>query len=333
MSTRTPLRVDVMRGNVVESTHDVMVAVADSNGRVVNSWGNHTFLTFPRSAIKFLQAIPFVESGALEKFGLDDRHIALACASHKGEDIHLEVLKEWIAKLGLKEDALVCGPHWPTHEASFQQTIKSGTKISRLHNNCSGKHLGILSTCLALGESVQGYQNYEHNAQKRLRAIMTESSLLDHGKVSHGVDGCSIFTYAIPLQNVAVAASYFLRGKLPEKRTTTLKKIIGAVTKHPMLVSGHDDFGSAVMEETHGRCLVKHGAEGVLCCILLDKGIAFAVKAADGASRAAQVAAAAVLLHYGGLTETEYKKLGLHCQPPIKDWNGTVVGGIKVAAK
>jgi L-asparaginase II len=162
---------------------------------------------------------------------------------------------------------------------------------------------------------------------------MTETSGMDHGKVAHGIDGCSIFTYAIPLQNLAVAGSYFLRKQLPEKRAQTLKRIIAAVGKHPLLVSGHDDFGNAVMEETAGRCLVKHGAEGVVCCILLDKDISIAVKVADGAARAAQVAAAAVLLHYGGLTENQFKKLGHHCQPPIKDWNGAEVGAIKVAAK
>lgn len=331
MVSKQPLIVEVLRGPVVESIHQVMALVVNEVGSVTNYWGNPAFLTMPRSAIKMLQALPLVESGAADRFSLDDKHLALACSSHRGEKEHLSALAQWLEKAGLKESQFVCGPHWPYHEQSAQEMIRRGIQPTVLCNNCAGKHAGIISTCLHLGEDPAGYEKYEHNAQKRLRKVLSETLRIDHSKVPHGVDGCGIPTYAVPLQSLAVGMSTFINPKEAPARRAAAERILHAVRANPFYVSGSDNFTTAVIEKTQGRAIIKGGAEGVFCGVLPEKRVAFAVKAADGASRAAQITTASLLLQLGGLSEAEYRALAAHTLPTVTNWRGDVVGQIRIA--
>lgn len=331
MASRQPLLVEVTRGPIVESVHSVIIAVVNELGNVTQYWGNPGFVTMPRSAIKMLQALPLLESGAAEKFGLDDKLISLACSSHRGEKEHLEALKTWSEKIGVTESQLVCGPHLPYNEAASHEMIQRHHKPTAFCNNCAGKHLGIISTCLHLGDNPVGYEKYEHIAQKRIRAALSETMRIDHSKVPNGVDGCGIPTYAVPLQSMAVGMSMFINSKEPLKRKLAAERILHAVKTQPFYISGSDNFATDVILKTHGRAVIKGGAEGVFCGVLPEKKLAFAVKAADGAGRAAQVATAALLLNLGAMTPDEFKSLSKYTQPEITNWSGEVVGQIRIA--
>lgn len=330
MASRIPIHVEIVRGQVIESTHQVMAVVADHYGNVVTSWGNPLFYTYPRSAIKMLQAIPLIESGAADKFQLDNRMLALACASHRGEKEHVDVAKAWLEKIGQTEDALICGPHPATNEASRDEMIMKKIKPTKLYNNCVGKHLGIITTCLHLKEDFKNYDKLDHPAQKRLRKILTETTKYEHSKSNHGIDGCGILTYAMPIQNMATGMSALINPKETPLRQAAAKRLLSAIRDNPEIISGKDDFTTEVIRKTQGRTIIKNGAEGVFCGIIQEKNITFAVKALDGASRAAQVAAAAILLKYGGLSQAEFTELKGFTQPVLKNWNGTEVGHIRI---
>lgn len=331
MASKQPLIVEVLRGSVVESIHQVTVVVVNEIGSVINYWGNPQFLTMPRSAIKMLQALPLIESGAAEKFGLEGKYLALACSSHRGEKDHLLALSQWNEKVQIKESDFVCAPHMPYDEASATALIRSGHKPGVLCNNCSGKHSAIITTCKHLGEDPAGYDKYEHNAQKRLRKVLTETMKVDHSKVSYGIDGCGIPTYAVPLQAIATGMATFINPKEAPARKAAADRILRAVRSFPFYISGSDSFNTAVIEKSQGRAIVKGGAEGVFCGVLPEKRVAFAIKTSDGAGRAAQVVTASLLLQLGGLTEAEFKALTKYTLPVITNWKGDVVGQMRIA--
>ncbi|MNK19551.1 L-asparaginase II [compost metagenome] len=331
MASKQPLVVEVLRGPVVESLHQVMAVVVNENGGLTNYWGNPAFLTFPRSSIKMLQALPLIESGAADKFSLSDKQLALACSSHSGEKEHLSALMEWMEKTGIKESALACGGHWPRNEAAAHDMIRKGHKPTGICNNCSGKHMGILTTCLHLGEDLAGYEQYNHKAQLRLRKVLSEVTKTDHAKIVHGVDGCGIPTYALPLQAIAVGMSALINPKESATRKVAAERLMSAVRNQPLYLSGSGEFVTAVVEKSQGRAIIKNGAEGVYTGLIPAKGLAFAVKAADGAGRAAQVATSALLLALGGLSQDEFKALSDFTQPSVTNWKGDVVGQMRIA--
>lgn len=331
MASKQPLVVEVLRGSVVESIHQVMVVVTNEIGSVINYWGNPQFLTVPRSSIKMLQALPLIESGAADKYALEDKHIAMACASHRGEKDHLLALAQWNEKVGIKEFEFICAPHMPYDEASATELVRKGQKPGVFCNNCAGKHSAIITTCKHLGEDPAGYDKYEHNAQKFLRKILTETMKVDHSKVPYGIDGCGIPTYAVPLQAMAVGMSTFINPKEAPVRKAAADRILNAVRSFPFYISGSDSFNTAAIEKSQGRAIIKGGAEGVCCGVLPERKVAFAVKASDGASRAAQVVTASLLLQLGGLTEAEFKALAKYTQPAITNWKGDVVGQMRIA--
>lgn len=330
MKVRWPLSVEVVRGQVVESQHQVMAVVVDDRGAPALSWGNLDYLTYPRSAIKMLQALPLVESGAADAFGFEDRHLCLTCSSHRGERKHLLALKEILKKTGIHEDQLVCGPHWPAHEASTHDMIREGLVPTALTNNCSGKHSGIIATCLHLKENPLGYETFAHPAQARLRRVLSEVMHFDHEKTFYGVDGCGIPTYAVPLKNLAIGMLALINPKESEARRLAGRRIIEAVRKEAFYLSGSDDFTSDFIRGTQGRCIIKNGAEGVFCGVIPEKGWAFAVKAEDGGARAAQAATAFLLEKLGVIKEENHEELKKYLEPKVKNWKGLEVGSIRV---
>ncbi|MEN0058436.1 MAG: asparaginase [Bdellovibrio sp.] len=331
MASKQPLIIEVLRGPVVESVHQVMAVVVNEIGSVTHFWGNPQFLTVPRSAIKMLQAIPFIESGAVEKWNLEDKHIALACSSHGGEKEHLQVVAQWFEKMQLKESCLACGPHLPFHEGTAKEMIHRGQSPTPFCNNCSGKHAALLATSLHLGEDIAGYEKYEHPSQKRMRKVLSEVMHVDHSKMAYGIDGCGLPTYAVPLQSMAVGMASLINPRESSERRAVAGRILRAVKAYPFFLAGSDNFVTDVIEKSQGRALIKGGAEGVFCGVLPEKRLAFAIKALDGAGRAAQVATASLLFQFGGLSETEFKALHRHTQPILTNWKGEAVGQIRIA--
>ena len=246
-----PVAVEVTRGAAVESRHRASAVVADAAGAVVRQWGDIDQAVFPRSAIKPLQALPLIESGAAEHYDLGDGEIALACASHGAEGFHTETIEAWLARIGLGEADLECGAHLPSHQPSLEALLRGGGAANQTHNNCSGKHLGFLTTARHLGEPTKGYIRIDHPVQRRVIQVFGEMSGLDMSRAAHGADGCGIPTLAVPLRGIAVAMARFAdpEGLAPERKAAA-RRIARAMTARPEMVSGSGRFCSAIIGES-----------------------------------------------------------------------------------
>lgn len=307
-----PLEVGVLRGSSVESRHRVHVVESDAAGNLLRHWGNPELSFFPRSAVKMIQALVWMEEKS------DPEEIAIACGSHHGEEIHLAVVNRWLGRLGLSEKNLECGAHEPTGKMAALALARKGESPCQIHNNCSGKHCGLLTACLASGWDLEGYSNYDHPLQAKIRELLAQFLGMDLNQSPWGIDGCGIPTYAIPLRSMAVAMAKLAN---PDSLDSHIQKSVGrvnaAIKKHPLLLGGSESFSSKVVAETEGRAYAKLGAEGVYGIWLPQEGIGLSVKCEDGNARAAECAVAAILRDLGH---------PVSFSPLLKRWTGEVVG-------
>ncbi|MBT6095756.1 MAG: asparaginase [Rhodospirillaceae bacterium] len=334
MSEHTnPLRVEVTRGDMIESRHTVHAAIIDADGRTVESWGNTARHVYPRSAIKPLQAIPLVESGAADAFGLSPRQLALACASHLGEAIHTETVSAWLAHIGCSANDLECGGHLPKDETAMANVIRSGTTLTGIHNNCSGKHTGFLTTCQHLGEATAGYIGADHPVQQRLATLLSELGGCDLDATERGFDGCGIPVLGMPLHALARAmARMAAPDTLEDARRAAAERIFSAMTTHPEMVRGTGSFDTLGMRAGKGRFATKTGAEGVHIAIIPEKRLGIAVKVEDGNNRATPVILAALFDRLGLLEDDTRAQLTEFIETPVKNVAGKHVGDIRMAA-
>lgn len=316
MKPRQPVVVEATRGPMIENRHQVIYVVVDAKNHVVDFHGNTDYVVTPRSSVKWLQAVPFVESGAVEKFALSEPHIALACASHKAQDHHLSALRSWLEKIKLTESVLECGPALPTN--------------TPLSHNCSGKHLGFVSTALVLGHDPKNYTDLYHPIQELQKKWMSEVFGLDFFKLPHGGDGCGIPTFAVPLQKLAQAMNIFVQSGTFLSHRKTLNRILKAVQNHPDYVSASDDMASSVARVTQGNCLIKTGADGVYTGLIASHGYSFAMKAIDGNAKATELVTMNLLKKWGGLKDDELDKLKVYSEPAILDSRGNKVGTLRL---
>ena len=322
-----PVLVNQWRGNAIENRHRGAMAVVDTSGRVFASLGDVQRAVFPRSAIKFLQAIPFVESGAIEAFGLDDRHIALACASHNGEPIHAGLAQDWLERIGCSVDDLECGAELPLHQATQFELMSEGRGPQRVHHNCSGKHLGFLSTCKQKGEQTHNYRLYNHAAQKRWFDVIENTSNSRMNQMAWGYDGCAIPTIALPLQRIALSMARFGDvASFDSARRAAVERIHAAVATHPYLVAGKERLCTALMELLAPDILIKVGAAGVYTAVLVRHGLGIALKIDDGHDGAARVALGAVLSHVGVLPSDKAQALSEYFLPSLNNSRGETIG-------
>jgi L-asparaginase II len=327
-----PSLVEVMRGNMVESCHRGSVSVIDADGFTVLSLGDVERRVFPRSAVKALQALPLVESGIADKYGLTDEEIALACASHSGEPAHVAVAASMLAKAGQTGACLECGVHWPMGEAATRALAAREGKPNALHNNCSGKHAGFICLACGMNEDPKGYVKAEHHVQRAVRSSLEDLTGASHTDEEAGIDGCSIPTYAIPLTALAFGFSKFGTGiGLSRGCQSASQRIRRAVARHPFMIAGTDRFDTKLMEILGERAFVKSGAEGVYCAALPGLGYGIALKVDDGAPRAASTMMAALILHFLPLGDQDRAAVEAAAQPLLKNWNGIEVGRFRVA--
>lgn len=327
-----PVLVEAMRGGRVESRHRGAVAVSDAEGKLVLALGDVEAAVFPRSAVKALQALPLVESGAADKYKFSGAEIALACSSHSGEAIHVATARAMLAKCGLDQHALECGAHWPLDAAASRALAASGATPSALHNNCSGKHAGFLCIACATGRATKGYVKYDHDAQRQVRAALGDMVGLDLGAAPWGIDGCAVPTYAIPLSALALAFARFGTGEgLGADRAAAAGRIRAACAAHPHLVAGAGRFDTLLMTALGERVFVKTGAEGVYCGALPELGLGMAIKCDDGAGRAAEIAMAATIQRFLPLDERGRAALAPHLAPVIHNWSGEPVGALQAS--
>lgn len=325
-----PVLVEVTRGGLVESRHRGSLAIVDANGTLVFGVGDVTQGVFPRSAIKALQALPLVESGAAEALDYDEAELALACASHNGEAVHANTARVMLMKAGLSEEALLCGPQWPRHMDDAADLIIHEEGPCALHNNCSGKHAGFLGLARTLGLSTNNYIDYDHPVQQEIRAVLEGMTGQIIGHDVCGTDGCSIPTYALQLDKTALAFARFATGEgLEPVRAKAAETLYEACVNAPYMVAGKQRFCSDVMEAFEGRVFVKTGAEGVFCAALPELGYGIALKCDDGATRGAEVIMAAVINQLLETNKQEEKALEPYLHQRLLNRRDIHVGDVR----
>ena len=339
-----PVLVELTRGGIVESAHAGAIAVLDADGRVVFSLGDIDRPIFPRSAIKGFQALPLIESGAADRFGLTASELALSVASHSGEAEHAATAAAMLAKAGLNETCLECGAHWPMlnqrardakgpeGDRSAYALFADGAKPSALHNNCSGKHSGFVCVSVAMGQDPKGYVEPEHPVMRVVTAAISGITGYDLAETARGVDGCSIPTYAIPLRHIARGFARFATGHgLAPERAKAATRLRAAAAASPFHVAGSGRFDTVVMEALGETAFIKTGAEGVYCAALPEQGLGIALKIDDGAGRASETAMAAMLARFIDLDEAGAKVVLPRMDWPMSNWNKRAVGEMRAA--
>jgi len=324
-----PLSIDVMRGPAVESRHAVHCVIVDGGGRVVAAWGDPDRPTFPRSACKPIQQMPLAESGAIDAFGLSEAELALACSSHSAEPRHVDLVGRWLRRIGLAEADLECGRHWPYHEPTAHAMMARAENPTQLHNNCSGKHTGFLTLARHMGWSTAGYIEVDHPVQRAVTGSLSDLMGFDLATAPLGRDGCGIPTMAAPLVALARGMARMASGAgLSPGRAAAARRLLAAMAAEPQLVAGTGRFDTALMSVTDKRISTKGGAEGVHVAAVPERGIGIALKAEDGAGRAADLAMAAVLAWLDLLDEGQRARLADLLVAPIRNRAGLLVGEI-----
>jgi L-asparaginase II len=329
-----PTLAEAFRGQIVESFHRGAVAVLDAEGATVLALGDVQRPIFPRSAIKGLQALPLVASGAADAFKLTDEQLAIACASHNGEPAHLATTRSMLAKAGVDESALECGAHWPYREAFQREMVLRGETPTAAHNNCSGKHAGFVCLgCHRAGTGdvrgfLRGYVRPQHGVMLEVTKAMAEATDLDLSHAPMGVDGCSIPTFAMPLQSLALGFARFATGQgLSAEHATAASRLRQAVARAPFMVGGTGRFDTVVMQQLGERVFCKVGAEGVYCAALPEQGLGVALKMDDGNNaRAAEVVMAALIEALVPLAAADATFMRQHSDVRLRNWNGIEVG-------
>lgn len=328
-----PVVVEVVRGGLVESRHRGAVAVVDAAGTQLFAAGDAATPVFPRSAVKPLQALPLVETGAADQFKLSDEEIALCCASHSGEPAHVRGVERILAKAGFDASDLACGTHWPASQSAAMALARTGAP-SALHNNCSGKHAGFLCVARAMAVDPTNYWQPDHPVQQRVHAVLEDLAEVALPQERCAIDGCSVPTWALPLHNLALAFAKFGSGRgLASARAAAAARLFAACVKEPWYVAGSGRFCTEIMQLFGSQALVKTGAEGVMCAALPAPGLGIAIKCDDGAGRAPEVLMAAMLLRFLTLDDQQLSALARFTQPRLRNWNGIEVGELRVSGE
>ncbi|MXV43752.1 asparaginase [Saccharibacter sp. 17.LH.SD] len=328
------LLAEVKRGGRVESRHSGCAVVVDTEGNVVWSLGDAERFLFPRSTVKAFLALELVASGAADRLGLGNDALALACASHGGEEIHTRLAASMLERVGHTETVLECGAHWPSYEPAARAWAAQGHSVACcLQNTCSGKHAGMV--CLACDQGIDpaGYTDPDHEIQRRVTSVLEQVTAAPHRKENRGIDGCSLPTYAIPFRSLALGLARFGTGTgLEPFLAQASSRLRRAVAEHPFMVAGTDRYDTAIMERFGERAFVKMGAEGIMVAALPEEGLGIVVKAEDGAARAAEVFLTALLKRFGkhSLCRTEADELFLEdwMHRTYVNWRGIEVGSI-----
>jgi len=324
--------VEVWRGALIESTHAVHVAVVDGEGRVVARAGDAARVTYARSAVKPLQALPLVEDGGIERFGITEVELALCCASHNGEPEHVAAALALLGRVGLGEEALACGPTLPMRGETARALLRRGEEPRRVHNNCSGKHAGMLALARLHGWTPAGYERPDHPVQQRVLNTVAAWAGVEPRTVGIGVDGCGVPTFALPL---SVLARSFARLGVAAvtKPDSAPARIVGAMTRHPEYVAGTGRLCTRLMRAAEGRVVAKLGAEGVYCAAVPGRGLGLALKVEDGAGRAGEPVLIAVLEQLGAIDAGVAEELLEFAEPEVRNTRSEVVGRIRAVVE
>jgi L-asparaginase II len=319
--------VEVTRGGLVESRHTVHVVIAHATRGVIASCGDSKYVSFVRSAIKMFQALPLVEDGVVTSFGLTPEELALCTASHNAEAFHVAAAQRILAKAGLDETALACGPHPPMYPPAAALLETAGAAPTRIHNNCSGKHAGMLALAVSHRWPCAGYHTLAHPVQQRVLQTLSTWSSSAAAEIVVGTDGCGLPTFALPLDAVALACARFAAAAVTP---SPAKSIVDVMTQHPEYVAGTGRLCTRLMQIAASRRLfAKVGAEGYYCAGVPALALGLALKVEDGAKRASEPALLAALRAVDALNDVELDTLREFSRPSVLNTRGEVVGEVR----
>ncbi len=322
MSDETPpVLASVWRGGVCEARIRGHVVVATATGEVIGAAGDPNALTTLRSCVKPLQALPFVRLAA-DELGVSEAEVAIACASHQGEDEHLATVRELLGRARVSENALGCGPQLPYNEEAARRLLASGGTPQPIHNNCSGKHAAMLATCAVMGWPLDGYKDSAHPGQRAVTQALEEMLGLDLAHGPQGIDGCGLTTYGTPLAAIA-------RGFAAASADPAFRRCQDAMAANPHLVAGTRKFDTALLAESGTRVTAKIGGAAVWAAVVRPGGPGIAIKLEAGSADAIPVAAIAVLQRLGILDGALPEGLRGFATLPLHNWAGAQVGDIR----
>lgn len=359
--------IELTRGGIVESLHYGAFAIVDSRGNLLASHGDPDLITFPRSAEKPFQALPFLEINGDRQYGLSDKEIAILCASHTGSIEHVSVVKGLQQKTGIKESDLLCGIHPPADNAARLELERTHQQPTPNQNNCSGKHTGMMAHSKLRSFPIEDYINPKHPIQQLILASFAEMCDLNKSDIITGIDGCSAPNYAVSLKIFAMAFARLIEpNTLPKPRAEACHRIKSAMVSQPEMISGSNRFDTLLMGIGKGKIIAKAGAEGYQA-IALSPGtvwknspaIGIALKVSGGdcadyqktmqiqfngnepfhltdrdvADRARPCAVIELLRQLGALDKTALQTLSYYAARPIYNWRKVIVGEIKAAFK
>jgi L-asparaginase II len=310
------------RGGFPECVHVGSIAVVDADGKLVAGVGDAHGLNFTRSALKPLQALGFVADGGMGLFGFDSQMLAMMCASHGGEAVHVRIVQQMLERIGARESDLRCGCHPPSYYTHTSTCPPPGARFSQLHHNCSGKHAGFLAYCRMHGQPLAGYLDPDSPLQQRVRANVERFA--GSRELPMGIDGCSAPNFAMPLSALAHTFCRLATGESPE-----LAALAYAMTRHPDLVSGTNRSDLMLMQAGRGDWVSKVGADGVQAIGVRSRGIGIAIRIADGNRRALHVATLAVLQQLGLLAAPAATPLAPLDERVIRNYRGIAVGAVE----
>ena len=333
--------VEVTRGETVESVHYGAFCVATSEGDLLAHAGNPEFITYPRSSLKPLQALPLIEQGGAEHFGLFGEEIAIMCGSHAGTALHQAVLEGMHKKIGTTGDDLACGVHWPIDTEAREAMKLTGQSPTVFNHNCSGKHTGMLAYAKLRGFPTEDYLDPQHMVQISIRETLAEMVEMQPEAMPFGIDGCSAPVYAISMFRMAKAVAKLADPKdFAAGRQAACRLITAAMMAHPVMVAGAGQFDTDLMIAASGKVFSKGGAEGYqIIGVLPDvigkdsPGIGIAIKIADGdpRGRARAAVSLSILQALGVLDDQDLSRLDAHGNVPVKNWRKMVVGEVRPA--
>ncbi len=321
----------VYRGGHVESCHLGVIYAVDSKGHVLYQKGSAEKCFFPRSSCKMFQATALVASGAMEHYQLPEHYLALACASHLGEDLHQQTVDEWLQHLKLKQEQLLCGADYPQRKSDLIRVVQTGISKRSVYHNCSGKHVGMLTACLMNQWDLESYADLEHPVQKEWQTWFSEFLGYDASQIDYAIDGCTLPTPYLKIQDFALALARFAKPEaLSPKAQRIAKQISQAIGNFPTYVAGTKTLVEALPQATDGRILCKNGAEAVYAAWEQELGIGLVIKIADGSTRALDCILVNALDTLGLLKDEELQKLEDFLHYSITNSQNKKVGHLEV---
>jgi len=318
----------VTRGAATESVHYGCVAVVDATGTLLFGAGDPRHLTTTRSALKPLQAMPFVARGGVDRFGYSQEQVALLCASHSGEPRHVEAVADMLRRADCTLEQLQCGVHPPLYYTARDELPPAGAEFTALHHNCSGKHSGMLAYCRLCGLPTETYLAFDHPLQQAIRRAVSAQTGVPEGELVAGIDGCSAPNYAVPLDRLAYAFARLATVADDPGFGAAPAALAAAMIAHPEMVSGERRNDLILMRAGRGDWVTKVGAEGVQALGVRSRGLGIALKVADGSARGLHPATVAVLDQLGLLDEAQRAELGAWREPVVRNFRGVETGRV-----